>query len=100
MVCLEKPVLETTLATINDLRGNNLEMKNENYRYVGYRQFIWWSGYIADLGKVFEELFHHELFGPYEINTPQAMLTSMSMASAGDPSFILITMASSSNYKK
>ena len=28
-VCLAKPVLETALAAINDMRGDNLEMKNE-----------------------------------------------------------------------
>ena len=28
-VCLSKPVLETALDAINDMRGDNLEMKNE-----------------------------------------------------------------------
>ena len=29
MVCLAKPVLETALAAINDLQGDNLDIKNE-----------------------------------------------------------------------
>lgn len=41
-ICLNKDVLEVALEGWNDMRGDNKEYKNENYRFIAYRQFIWW----------------------------------------------------------
>ncbi|XP_057308898.1 P2X purinoceptor 7-like [Hydractinia symbiolongicarpus] len=42
VVVLTKAVLETALSALHDLRGDTLELKNESYRYAGYKQFTWW----------------------------------------------------------
>ena len=41
-ICLNKDVLEVALEGWNDIRGDNKDYKNENYRFIAYRQFIWW----------------------------------------------------------
>ena len=40
MVCLAKPVLETALAALNDLKGDKLELKSE---YVVFFKFFFVS---------------------------------------------------------
>ena len=42
MVCLEKAVLETNLATISQYTGEHFEYDNSNYRFSAYKQFISW----------------------------------------------------------
>ena len=41
-ICLNKDVLEVALEGWNDMNGDNKTYGNENYRYIAYRQFIWW----------------------------------------------------------
>ena len=43
IVCTPKPVLETALSALNNLRGDSLkDIKNESYRFAGYKQYTWW----------------------------------------------------------
>jgi len=41
-VCLQKEVLKTVLHMLNNIRGDKIDIKNESFRYAGYRQFTWW----------------------------------------------------------
>ena len=42
MVCLERVVLETNLATISRYTGETFEFENTNYRFSAYKQYISW----------------------------------------------------------
>ena len=42
MVCLERVVLETNLATISRYIGETFEFENTNYRFSAYTQYISW----------------------------------------------------------
>ena len=42
MVCLERAVLETNLATISRYIGEIFEFENTNYRSSAYKQYISW----------------------------------------------------------
>ena len=42
MVCLAKPVLNTTLSALNRLRGDPIRLDNRSYRYAGYKQYTFW----------------------------------------------------------
>lgn len=41
-VCLNNAVLRTTLSMLNNLRGDNITLDNNSFRYAAYRQFTWW----------------------------------------------------------
>ena len=42
MVCLERVVLETNLATISRYTGETFEFENTNYRFSPYKKYISW----------------------------------------------------------
>ena len=43
MVCLEKPVLNTSLSALNHLRGDSMEkLDNSSYRFAGYKRYTFW----------------------------------------------------------
>ena len=42
LVCLHKTILEATLGTWHIQQGENRRMNNENFRFIAYRQYIWW----------------------------------------------------------
>lgn len=46
MVCISKPVLQTALSALNNLRGDSLEtngiINSDSYRFAGYNQYTWW----------------------------------------------------------
>ena len=48
-ICLNKDVLEFALEGWNDMNRDNKDYGNENYRFIAYRQFIWW--YHGHLGR-------------------------------------------------
>ena len=49
MICLEKAVLETNLATIATYTGDKFAHNNANYRFSAYKQYISWV--YGHLGK-------------------------------------------------
>ena len=52
-ICLNKNVLEVALESWNDLRGDNKNYKNNNYRFISYRQYILWShGHMGKRNRV------------------------------------------------
>ena len=43
MVCLEKPVLHTSLSALNHVRGDSVEnLNNSSCRFAGYQQYAFW----------------------------------------------------------
>ena len=42
LVCLQEPVLETTLTAIHHLKGDSHEQCNHSYGFAAYKQYIWW----------------------------------------------------------
>ena len=50
MVCLEKAVLETNLATISSYTSDKYDHSNANYRFSAYKQYISWI-YIWSFGE-------------------------------------------------
>lgn len=50
-VCLDRDVLQTATGSWQDLKGDNINLTNQtnkNYRFIGYKQYIWWSfGYLG-----------------------------------------------------
>ena len=41
-ICLNKDVLQVALSEWNDLRGDNKEFENNNFRFIAYMQYILW----------------------------------------------------------
>lgn len=49
VVCTNKDVLGTALGAWHHMNGKNLEICNKSYRFIAYRQYIWWQ--YGKLGK-------------------------------------------------
>ena len=47
-VCLNKDVLEAAIGAWQDLNYENMGLANINYRFIAYKQYVWWSyGYLG-----------------------------------------------------
>lgn len=47
-VCLDRNVLKTALGSWREFRDEKLPLENKNFRFISYKQYIWWSyGYLG-----------------------------------------------------
>ena len=47
-VCLDKNVLKAAMGAWREFRDETRSPENKNYRFISYKQYIWWSyGYLG-----------------------------------------------------